>query len=298
MIVPKPLICIFLIAILVSSCDPWTLEKRPDHDFITFETIIQDNANKESWGILYDEGGYNVVGTSEGTGTGNPDVYLVKVDETGVKQWHSSFGDSDPEQGTSIVKLSDNQGYGIVGNKNVAGNDWQIYLVNSDLQGNKIWENGYGWTKEDKAYSLIQQPDKGFLLLGYSLTWEAAKLGSEAVIYKTLPDGQEQTRYNFGNPVENGDDLDDYGYSIISSNDGHFIILTMFEDKNYSGLFNIHLLKLDGTSLDVLWDQTLIENCFPINASLIKLSDGYAVVGALTSNKLSLVRTNLTGANL
>ncbi|MFC2116065.1 hypothetical protein ACFLTU_06295 [Bacteroidota bacterium] len=288
-------ICFLLIATMLFSCDPWTLEKRPDHDFVTFVTTIQDNADKESWGILYDNGGYIVVGTSEETGSGNPDVYLVKVDEQGVKQWHSSFGDSDPEQGTAIIKLSDNQGYALAGNKNVSGNDWQIYLVKADLQGNKIWEERYGWSKEDKAYSLVQQQDGGFLLNGHSLTWEAAMLGTEAVIYKTLANGEEQTRYNFGNPVENGNDLDDHGHSIIRSGDGHFILLATYEDKNLSETYNIHLLKLDGSTLDILWDETIIENCFRINASFLKLSDGYAVLGASTNNKLSLVRINNEG---
>jgi hypothetical protein len=288
---------IILLIILLISCEPWNLEKRPDHDFITFETTIQDNADKEAWGMLYDAGGYIVVGTTEETGSGNPDVYLVKVNEKGIKQWHSSFGDSDPEQGTAIIPLSGNQGYALAGNKNVSGSDWQLYLVKTDLQGSKIWEEKYGWVKEDKAFSLIQHQDGGFLLVGYSLTWESANLGTETVIYKTLTDGKEQTRYNFGNPIENGDNLDDFGYSIISSGDGHFILLTTYEDKNYSGLYNIHLIKLDGSTLSVLWDQTIIENCFPINASFIKLNDGYAILGALTSNKLSLVRTDLTGAS-
>ena len=119
---PAHRICFILMTIILISCDPWTLEKRPDHDFITFVTTIQDNADKESWGILYDAGGYIVMGTSEETGSGNPDMFLVKVDESGAKQWHSSFGDSDPEQGTAIIKLSDNQGYALVGNKNVNGN--------------------------------------------------------------------------------------------------------------------------------------------------------------------------------
>ncbi len=290
-----PHLFFIFIAYILVSCDPWTLEKRPDHDFITFVTTIQDNADKECWGILYDNGGYIIAGTREETGSGNPDVYLVKVNEEGTKLWHSSFGDSDAEQGTSIVKLSNNQGYAIAGNKNVGGTDWQIYLINTNLQGNKIWEENYGWIKEDKAYSLVQQPDMGFLLLGHSLTWEAASMGKEVVVYETFADGSEQTRYNFGNPVENGSDLDDYGYSIIGTGDGHYVMLTAYEDKNYPGQHNIRLIKLDASSLSVIWDRTLIENCYLINASLVRLADGYAVLGALTGNKLSLVRTDLEG---
>ncbi len=285
--------CILLL--FLTSCEPWTLEKRPDHDFITFVTTVQDNADKESWGIINDGGGYVVVGTSEVHGSGNPDVYLIKVNDTGVKQWHSSFGDSDPEQGTAIIERRDDQGYVIVGNKNAGGSDWQMYLINTDLQGNKIWEGKYGWINEDKGFSLVQLQDGGFLLLGHSLTWEAAGLGTEAVIYKTLANGDEQARYQFGNPVVNGTDLDDFGHSIIGSGDGNFIMLITCEDKNTSGTYNIHLVKLDGSSLSVIWDQTLIENCFPMNASVIALSDGYAVLGALTNNKLSLVRTNTGG---
>ena len=288
---------VYLFLFFLSSCEPWTLEKRPDHDFVTFVTTIEDNADKEAWGILYDNSGYVVVGTSEETGSGNPDVYLVKVNEEGVKQWHSSFGDSDPEQGTALIRRSDGQGYAIAGNKNAGGSNWQIYLVNTDLQGNKLWEQRYGWTQEDKAYSLIQQQEGGFLLLGHSLTWESANLGTEAVIYKTLANGDEQTRYNFGNPVENGQGLNDFGHSIIGTNDGHYLMVNTFEDKNSTGVYNLHLLKLDGSSLATIWNKKLIVNCHPINASLVRLDDGYAVLGALTSNKLSLVKTGLDGSS-
>ena len=287
-------ICVILSLVFISSCEPWTLEKRKDHDFITFTTSIEDNADKECWGILYDNGGYIVVGTSEETGSGNPDVYLVKVNEEGVKQWHSSLGDSDPEQGTAIIKHADGQGYVIVGNKNVGGNDWQIFMVNTDLQGTKIGEeNRYGWSREDRGYSLIQEQDGGFLLVGHSLTWEIANLGTEAVIYQAHADGQEEAMYHFGNPVENGNELDDFGYSILRSDEGDYILLATFEDKNITGDFNMHLLKLDGSSLEVLENEILIENCHRINASPIKLDDGYAVLGALTSNKLTLVKTDL-----
>ncbi|KPK80024.1 MAG: hypothetical protein AMS27_17445, partial [Bacteroides sp. SM23_62_1] len=71
--------CLILVLIFLFSCEPWNLEKRPDHDFVTFETTIQDNADKEAWGLIYDQGGYLVVGTTEESGSGNPDVYLVKI---------------------------------------------------------------------------------------------------------------------------------------------------------------------------------------------------------------------------
>jgi hypothetical protein len=101
--------------------------------------------------------------------------------------------------------------------------------------------------------------------------------------------------------VENGDNLDDKGYSIVTAADGHYVILCAFEDKNYTGIFNIHLIKLDKDDLrfeSIIWNRLLIENCYLINASVIELNDGYAVVGALTDNKLSLVRTSQDGVSL
>lgn len=287
--------CVFFFTLLLFSCEPWNLEKRPDHDFITFETTIQDNADKEAWGIMYDQGGYLVVGTTEETGSGNPDVYLVKINEEGTKLWSSSFGDSDDDKGTAIIKLAGDQGYALAGNKNVGGNDWQMYLIKTDLQGSKIWDEKYGWIKEDMSFSMIEQQNGGFLLLGHSATWESANLGIEIIIYETLADGTEQTRYNYGNPIENGNGLNDYGHSIISSGDGNFIILATYEDKNYDGTFNVHLIKLNSSTLNVIWNKIIIQNCHRINGSVISLSDGFAVLGALTTNKLSLVKTNSEG---
>jgi len=281
------------------SCDGWNLEKREDHDFTSFSYSTSDLNDKESWGIIHNDGGYLVVGTTIQQSSSNQDIYLVKINDVGDELWTQSYGTANSEEGSCIYSVENSGSYAVGGNRLVGDNDWQHYLVITNLLGNKTGEYTYGFNKEDKLYSIVQKDGGGYYLCGHSFTWQSANLGSESVIYEIDGSGTEITRYNYGNELANGNDLNDYGHSILRSDDGHVITLNTFEDSHNRGIYDLQLIKHDVDNLaSIKWNRTLVENCFKINSSVKRMEDGYIVVAALTSSKLILIRTDIDGNKL
>ncbi|MDQ3292520.1 MAG: zinc-dependent metalloprotease, partial [Bacteroidota bacterium] len=92
--------------------------------------------------------------------------------------WDGAFGGSEAESFSEVIKTADGgylvAGYsasGESGNKSQAsrgGNDY--WVVKTDANGKKVWDQRYGGTGHDYLNRVIQTHDGGFLLAGSSLS--------------------------------------------------------------------------------------------------------------------------------
>jgi hypothetical protein len=151
-----------------------------------------------SCAIVTPDGGYLLVGTSgplsqsvttpaEGDRTeavlGYNDIWMVKIDVNGTKQWDKRLGGP----GSDIVyDVANASGGGFVlgglplvdsgwGGQTPAGdisgtsfglNDW--WIIKTDAQGVKLWDRFYGGTGPDYINALLATPDGGILAAGSS----------------------------------------------------------------------------------------------------------------------------------
>ena len=70
-------------------------------------------------------------------------------------------------QGRSI-KLSSDGGFIIIGTANKGGGNTDQYLLKTDVNGNKIWDQTFGGTGADEGEVVIQTKDGGYALIGSS----------------------------------------------------------------------------------------------------------------------------------
>lgn len=77
------------------------------------------------------EGGYIILGYTNGIGAGNFDILLFKTDKSGQIEWAKTFGESTYDVGSSIEQVSDCDGYIITGLQ-----FFQIGLIKTDKDGN------------------------------------------------------------------------------------------------------------------------------------------------------------------
>jgi len=102
---------------------------------IEFE--MNDSEAYFNHGIEASDGGYIIIGNSQGSG--NADLLVLKLSASGNQEWRKEYGGSNYDSGNSIAKTSDG-GYVVFGwtGSYGAGSD-DMYLINIDSEGNRIF---------------------------------------------------------------------------------------------------------------------------------------------------------------
>ena len=113
--------------------------------------------------------GYIMIGNTTSYGSGNNDVFVIKVDLQGNQQWSNTFGGTGTDIGRKIINCS-NDGFALIGYTDSfgAGNGFNNWLIKIDESGNLIWDKTFGGDGNDRALSGCKTSDNGFILSGFS----------------------------------------------------------------------------------------------------------------------------------
>jgi len=114
------------------------------------------------------DGGYALAGRTESFGQGDEDFWLVKTDANGNMQWNRTYGGPDPETAYSLIETSDG-GYAMAGYVKYSGpRGFDFWVVKTDSKGNMVWNQTYGGKDTERAYSVVETPDGGYVVAGSS----------------------------------------------------------------------------------------------------------------------------------
>ncbi|WP_299225259.1 serine hydrolase [uncultured Psychroserpens sp.] len=92
------------------------------------------------------------------------DILLTKNHPNGNEIWNKKFGGKSYDKASSI--LATNNGYLIIGSTSSYGNgNYDMFVIKTDKQGNKIWQNSYGDFYNEYGYS-AEKTDNGYLIKG------------------------------------------------------------------------------------------------------------------------------------
>ena len=121
------------------------------------------------------DGGYILAGYTDSYGAGSWDFWLVKTDSNGIEQWNKTFGGSDGEKANSVRQTSDG-GYILTGYTGSYGaGSIDAWLVKTDSNGNEQWTKTFGGNKTDRASSVWQTVDNGYIIAGETYSYGAGK---------------------------------------------------------------------------------------------------------------------------
>jgi hypothetical protein len=173
-----------------NSMDYWIVKIDSVGDII-WDKIL--GGNKIDWtrnAIVTNDGGVLTLGISTSddgdisTPNGSWDLWMVKIDSSGEKQWDFSLGGEGHEEGGSVIQTSDG-GYLITGDTDGKGGGnfdttcnfhgipgggfVDAWVIKLDSLRNIEWQQCYGGTFHDASVSVLEVND-GYIVLGYTMS--------------------------------------------------------------------------------------------------------------------------------
>jgi len=155
---------IFLVKYNSSGTKQWTKQiGTPSSEY-------GEDVTTDSSGNIY------VTGYTEGeldgnTNSGESDIFLVKYNSSGTKQWTKQLGTSSSEWGSGIttdssdnIYVSGTTGGGLDGNTNSGNSD--IFLVKYNSSGTKQWTKQLGTSSEDYGYGISTDSSGNIYMTG------------------------------------------------------------------------------------------------------------------------------------
>jgi len=250
--------------------DFWII-KLDENGNIEWDEVFGENGPDIANSIIQTkDGGYAVAGFIWTIYAGKQDIWIIKLDENGNKEWDKTFDKDKNDVAYSIIQTKDG-GYAIAASTGFKlwgeANCWVIKL---DAKGNMEWENSFGGTGWDEIFSIVQTKDGSFVTSG--CVWSKGAGRGDIYVAKLNKSGDLVWDKTFGGRE------DDEAHSIIQTEDGGYV-LTGFTLSEDTGDRDIWVIKLDKDGNKV-WDKTLGGASEDWANSIVQTKDkGYMVAG-------------------
>ncbi len=193
------------------------------------------NAEDFGYGVTQTpDGGYALVGFTVSTGSGGRDIWLIKTDAQGEKEWTRTFGGVDDDVGTDIQTTPDG-GFIITGY--TASNSFGLYdfiLLKTDTQGHELWSHNIGNGNYESASSVSLTADGGFIITGYTISYGNGL--RDCWLVKTAADGLKEWSMTFGGIYN------DEGSQVLQTVSGGYVIVGHTESLG-GGQRDVQLIK-------------------------------------------------------
>lgn len=242
--------------------------------------------------VVSTDGGYVITGATASEdgdvieNKGGDDFWVVKLDAEGNIIWQKTFGGTDHDYPNAIQQTMDG-GYIVAGSTgsndgDVSGNhgDLDFWVVKLDDSGNMEWQQCYGGSYDEEAYTVRQTTDGGYVVAGYSDSDDSDVTGnnggSDVWLVKLDTAGNMVWQKNMGGLFA------DVANFILQSSDGGFVVAasTNSNEGDASGNHGIRdawLLKLDDTG-NILWQKCYGGTSYDGANSVQQTTDGGYVV--------------------
>lgn len=201
-----------------------------------------ESINKISDGnyILSDsKGNYSTNGVTAG---------LIKITPQGDTLWTRYFSSGKYfTAGRCAIETRD-KGFALVGWTKDSVTNSQWYLVKTDSIGNKLWEKQYGGSLQEDTRSIVETPDKGFLIAGWTTSYGSGSM--DGFLIKTDSMGTKLWQKTYG-----GTSLAESFSTITSLIDGNYLLTG--EKCLGPGIYDNdqgYLVKIDPNG-NILWQK-------------------------------------------
>jgi hypothetical protein len=233
-------------------------------DTVVFNKTFGGSENDFAYSIQQTtDGGYIVAGQTDSYGNGGllkPDVWVVKLDKTGNKEWDKTFGGKEGDGALSIQQTT--EGYIVAGTTSSYGKGYpSIWIIKLDPNGDSIWTKVHEGTIVSSAHSIQQTMDGGYIVAGK---------GKENILKLD----------NNGN-LEWGKHYSWIFYSVMQTSDGGYIVVgdSIYHQLEWDYIPSLSIFKLDENG-NKEWYNPLSDDFVGSAKSVQQTSDGgYIIAG-------------------
>ncbi|MCR4416834.1 MAG: T9SS type A sorting domain-containing protein [Ignavibacteria bacterium] len=159
--------------------------------------------------------------------------------------WTKFYGGPWPyfDVGNCVISTSDG-GYAIVGETDWRGAGWKdVWLIRTDGSGDTLWTRTYGFSFSDRGRSILELPDRGFIIVGgcyYETSYPPPRKPS---VYIIRTDQNGDTLWTKVISSDFDSHIDE-GYSVYQTPDNGFLI-TGLCTPHVPGGKRVYVLKID-----------------------------------------------------
>ncbi|MHA2346198.1 MAG: hypothetical protein ACXACP_05730 [Candidatus Hodarchaeales archaeon] len=197
--------------------DLWVVKTDPMGMMVWNQTYGGLSGDWATSFIQTPDNGFLLAGETSSFGAGESDMWVVKINATGEMVWNQTYGGSLEDHTHSLVQTSDN-GFLLAGETNSFGaGESDMWVVKINETGEMVWNQTYGGPSNDRAYSLVQTSDNGFLLVGDTFSYGIGR--RDGWVVKTDSIGEVQWNHTYGSPSH------ERLNAIIQTNDGGFALV-------------------------------------------------------------------------
>ncbi|TAF72749.1 MAG: hypothetical protein EAZ53_14935 [Bacteroidetes bacterium] len=137
---------------------------------------------------------YIFIGSSINESTNFSAAYLMEIkysspfNASQITLPLKQYGDGSNATGSSVIELSDGSGYVLVGSKATTvdakgnGGGIDIYIVKIKKDGSVVWQKTFGGLDTDKAVSIKETSDKGYVILASMSIKSTRSSGTSSLI--------------------------------------------------------------------------------------------------------------------
>ncbi|MBS4056532.1 MAG: T9SS type A sorting domain-containing protein [Bacteroidales bacterium] len=185
--------------------DYWLVKLGPEGDkqwTMSLGGVGYENAGSI---IQTNDGGFMVVGSTDGWGGGNYDTtcnfhgymyidsWVVKLSSDHQIEWQQTYGGNYHEFGNEVIEIEDGYiilGYTMSNDGDVSGfhgdpgdprHGGDVWVIKIDFSGNLIWQKCLGGTYREFARNIFKTSDGGFMIIGETSSKDGDVEGSHTI---------------------------------------------------------------------------------------------------------------------
>jgi hypothetical protein len=235
--------------------------------------------------------GYIMTGLTAAFGAGAYDFFLIKTYADGSLEWAKAYGGTSYDWAFSVQQTSGG-GYIVAGfTQSFGAGSADFFLIKTYANGNLEWAKTYGGASDDRANSVQQTTDGGYIVAGFTASFGAG--GGDLFLIKTYADGSLEWAKAYGGTYA------EWAFSVQQTSGGGYIVAG-FTQSFGAGDRDIFLIKTDAngnigslsSSCDIVGNASPMVN---VNTPIVTVTTPSPTVTDLT---LILTVTTVTSPPL